>query len=289
MSAKSYVVGFSTATLWSPYFASVSLILHYLNLPFKEFFLYGLGFSLLMLVTGNLMFYFWEKGHPLKIAQSTEVSLGKEQRSHLFKLVLFVILLMSSCFFIERMTNWSMIVIVCLISILLPLLFGIISRNIKGMIPLVKDYRDCTVPMVNNEIMLFMSAGMLAFALKGTNVMNGVSLYLNNLAAQSFILVAIAIILIVFCLTYMGIHQIAVVGALAMQLNGAELGMSNNALAMILLLSWAISTAISPFSGLNLMVSRFVNLSGNQVGLRVNGFYMLAITLMGIAVISWIG
>lgn len=288
LSAKGYIVGFSTATIWSPYFASVSLILYYLNVPFKEFLLYGFGFSLFMLLTGNLMFYFWEKRHPLQIAHSSKVPLDKEQRSHLFKLVLFVTSLMSTCLLIEHITDWSMIVIVCLMSLLIPFLFGLFSRVWKGMIPLLKDYRDRTVSMVNNEIVLFMSAGMLAFALKGTEAMNGISLFLNGLASQSFFLVAAAIILIVFSLTYVGIHQIAVVGALAMQLNGPDLGMSNNALAMILLLSWAISTAVSPFSGLNLMVSRFVRLSGNQVGLRMNGIYLLAITFIGIAIISLI-
>src|SRR4051812_43592647 len=29
VSAKSYLVGFTTAVMWSPYFASVSLVLHY--------------------------------------------------------------------------------------------------------------------------------------------------------------------------------------------------------------------------------------------------------------------
>lgn len=38
MSAKSYLVGFSTAVLWSPYFASVSLVLHYLNISLKSIF-----------------------------------------------------------------------------------------------------------------------------------------------------------------------------------------------------------------------------------------------------------
>lgn len=43
MSAKSYLVGFSTAVMWSPYFASVSLVLHYLNISFKEYILFSLA------------------------------------------------------------------------------------------------------------------------------------------------------------------------------------------------------------------------------------------------------
>ncbi|MCQ6276884.1 hypothetical protein JMM81_18525 [Bacillus sp. V3B] len=288
MSAKSYVVGFSTAMMWSPYFASVSLVLHYLNVPFKEYMIYGLGLSLLSLLIGNLLFAFWEKLHPLERVDSAVVPLEKVQRNQLLKLVLFVVILMSACLLIESLTSWSMIVIVCLISIIVPLLFAIFSSDWRKVIPSLIDFRDRAVPMMNNEIMLFMSAGMLAFALKGTTVMNGVSVFLNALANYSFFLVALAIMVIVFCLTYMGIHQIAVVGALAMQLNAAALGMSNIALAMILLLTWATSTALSPFSGLNLMVSRFVRLSGIQVGLRINGLHLLAVAFIGIAIISFI-
>jgi len=288
ISAKGYIVGFSTATLWSPYFASVSLILHYLNVPFKEFLLYGFSFSLIMLGTGNLLFYLWEKRHPLSLTELNELPLARKQKNDLVKVVLFILFLLTTCLFIERITKWSMMVIVCLLSILIPLLSGILTWNWKKMIPFYREYVQQTVPMVNNEITLFMSAGMLAFALKGTGIMNHVSLFLHELANQSFLLAALGIILIVFLLTYLGIHQIAVIGALAMQLNGAELGMSNNALAMILLLSWAISTAISPFSGLNLMVSRFASLTGNQVGLRMNGMYLLAVTFIGIAIISFI-
>ena len=289
MSAKSYVVGFSTAMIWSPYFASVSLVLHYLNVPFKEYLLYGLGLSLLSLLIGNLLFAFWEKRHPLARESSTIVPIEKAERNQLFKLVLFVIVLIGTCLLIESITNWSMIVIVCLLSIIVPLLFAVASSNWKKVIPSLIDFRDRSVPMMNNEIVLFMSAGMLAFALKGTGVMNGVSSILNVLANQSFFLFALAVLIFGFCLTYMGIHQIAVVGALAMQLNPAELGISNLALALVLLLTWTISTALSPFSGLNLLVSRFAHVSGTQVGLRINGIHLLAFAFLGIAIISFIG
>ena len=289
MTAKSYVVGFANAIMWSPYFASVSLVLHYLNVPFKDYIIYGMGFSLLSLLIGNLLFVIWEKKHPLEIGDSAKVPLERAHRNKILKLVLFVVILMGTCLLIESMTGWSMIVIVCLLSIIVPLLFGVVSSDWKRITPLLIDFRDRNVPMMNNEIMLFMSAGMLAFGLKGTAVMNGVSSILTRLAHQSFFLFALAILVIVLTITYIGIHQIAAVGALAMQLNAAELGMSNIALALVLLLTWATSTALSPFSGLNLMVSRFAHLSGIQVGLRVNGLHLLIFATIGMAIISFIG
>jgi len=135
---------------------------------------------------------------------------------------------------------------------------------------------------------LKLANGLLAYALKGTSIMNGVSNILTLLANQSFILFAIAIILIVFCITYMGIHQIAAVGVLAMQLDPNELGISSLALSLTLLLTWSTTTALSPFSGLNLMVSKFAHLSGNQVGLRINGLHLVTIIFLGIAIISFV-
>jgi hypothetical protein len=288
MSAKSYHVGFTSAILWSPYFGSVSLVLSYLNVPFKDYVVYGIGLSLLSLLIGNILFAFWEKAHPLSEKLVPIMPLENSHRNQLIKLVIFVVILMGSCLVVEIVTHWSMIVIVCLVSIIFPVLFGIVTKEWKRMIPSIIDFRDRTVPMLNNEIMLFMSAGMLAFALKGTSVANKVSTFLGQLAHQSFILFALVVLLIVLTITYIGIHQIAVVGALAMQLNAAELGISNIGLALLLLLVWAISTALSPFSGLNLMVSRFSGISGVQTGLRANGLHLSIFALIGIAIISYI-
>ncbi|MEK3992534.1 hypothetical protein [Robertmurraya sp. FSL R5-0851] len=94
--------------------------------------------------------------------------------------------------------------------------------------------------------------------------------------------------MIVLVLTYMGIHQIAVVGALAMQLQPAERGITSISLALLLLLTWAMSTSLSPFSGLNLMVSRFAGISGVQVGLRANGMHMSIVAIVGVMIISFV-
>lgn len=171
MSAKSYLVGFTTAIFWSPYFASVSLVLHYLHVPFTQYIGYGIVLSSLSLLIRNVLFALWQKRNPMNV-ESTPFHL------------------------------------------------------------------------LDNKIVLI--------------------------------------------LTYMGIHQIAVVGALAMQLQPAELGITSISLALLLLLTWAMSTALSPFSGLNLMVSRFAGISGVQVGLRANGVHMSLVAIVGVTIISFI-
>ncbi|HWO98152.1 MAG TPA: hypothetical protein VNM45_17835 [Bacillus sp. (in: firmicutes)] len=289
MSAKSYPVGFSTSVMWSPYFASVSLVLYYLEIPFKEYIVYGMGLSLLSLLVGNLLFSIWERQHPLARESVTDVPLDKTHRNQLIKLALFVVFLMTACLIVESVTHWSMVVIVCLVSILIPLLYGALTNEWRRLVVQGVDFKDRTVPMMNNEIVLFMSAGLLGYATQGTSFAKGISLFLTGLADQSFLLFAIAVMAIVLGVTYAGIHQIAAVGALAMQLNAQDLGISNLALAMLLLLAWSASTTLSPFSGLNLMVSRFTGISGVEIGLRANGLHVSIVAIIGILVISVIG
>ena len=154
------------------------------------------------------------------------------------------------------------------------------------MLPLLRDFRDRTVPMMNNEIMLFMSAGMLAFALQGTSFANASGQLLAHLASISFFLFAAVILLIVLVVTYLGIHQIAVIGALAMQLSTMDIGLTNLGLALLLMLVWAVSAAMSPFSGLNLMVSRFSGISGFRIGFSAFGLQMVIYSIIGITIIS---
>jgi hypothetical protein len=287
MTVKGYIMGFTTAIMWSPYFASVSLVLYYLNVSFNDYILFGISFGLLSLLVGNILFAYWMQRHPLGLGIQMG-KMDKKVRNQIVKIILLVLLLIGVCLGIENITQWSMMVIVCLMAIFVPLLFGMIQSNWRKMVPLWMDYRDRTVPMMNNEIMLFMSAGMLAFAMKDTTVMNGISRILISFENQSFFLFALAILVFVLIVSYVGIHQIAAVGVLAMQLNPTELGISNVALALILLLSWSISTALSPFSGLSLMVSRFSGISGIKEGLRVNGLHVLIFSMISIVIISFI-
>jgi hypothetical protein len=285
MSAKSYLIGFSTAIMWSPYFASVSLVLYYLDMEVGKYILYGIGLSFLSLMIGNGLFALWERQNPLERVHTPEVPLEKESRKQLILLGMFVTLLLSSSLTIEYLTKWSMIIIVCMISILLPIAWGLITKGWHRLIPLLKNYRDQSVPMMNNEIMLFTSAGLFAHAVQGTTFANIVSDFLTGVAKDSILLFAVAVIVIVVFVTYLGLHQIAVIAALAMQLKAEELGISNLSLAMLLLLSWSISSASSPFSGLNLMVSKIVGISGFETGIRANGLHLAILTVIGLGII----
>ncbi len=59
--AKSYLGGYSTVVIWSPYHASVALVLYYLNVSISEYLPSAIGLALLFLLLLNGLFRIYTK------------------------------------------------------------------------------------------------------------------------------------------------------------------------------------------------------------------------------------
>ncbi|ALS20421.1 hypothetical protein [Paenibacillus naphthalenovorans] len=291
MLAKSYLVGFSTTMLWSPYYASVALILYYLKIPTIEYMAYGIGFALLFILIGNVLFAFWSKRHPLSPdsfaeAASAEESKDGTYRRKLVRLGLIVAVLMSMTFLLETLTHWSMLVIVSLLSISFPLCWVIITGKWSLLRTQLADFRDRSVPIMNNEILLFTSAGLLGNALQGTAFGSGMKWALISLAQQSFFIFEISIIVTVVVVAFIGIHPMVIVTALVTQMDAQALGTTPIALAILLMLAWSTSAVLSPVNPLNLLVSRLSGITGLAAGVRANGIHLLIVAILGLSIIT---
>lgn len=291
MLAKSYLVGFSTTMLWSPYYASVALVLYYLKIPMIEYMAYGIGFALLFFLIGNGLFAFWSRRHPLSMDSFTEAASAGESndstyRQKLVRLVMIVVVLMSTTFILEALTHWSMLVIVSLLAIAFPVCWSLLFKDWKRLGTQLTDFRDRSVPIMNNEIVLFTSAGLLGNALQGTSFGSGIKWALNSLAQQSFFIFEISVILTVVIVTFIGIHPMVIVTALVTQMDAQQLGTTPIALAMLLMLAWSTSAVLSPVNPLNLLVSRLSGTTGINAGIRANGIHLLIVAILGLSIIT---
>ncbi|WP_078409049.1 hypothetical protein [Priestia abyssalis] len=286
--AKSYLVGFSTTMVWSPYYASVGLVLYYLKVPMGEYLPYGIGMAFLFLFAGNVIFWIWSRRHPIGHEEPVTEQSSNIRISHLLRLGLKIAGFMSITLLVEYRTQWSMLVIVSLFSIAFPLLWGIVTKKWKLLLSQLIDFRDKGVPIMNNEILLFTSAGLLGASLQDTSFGSGIKYFLNSMAHQSFLLFAIVVMAIVIIMSFAGIHQLVTVTALVTQMNAVELGTTTHVLAMLLMLSWSVSSVLSPLNPLNLLVSRLSGFSGIETGIRMNGVHLSIVTLIGLLVITMI-
>lgn len=285
--SKAYLVGFSTTILWSPYFAAVAITLLYLQVSITDYVPYGLGLGVLFLIIGNLMFSLWAGKQTFEANNRHEESVSPEHGKRIKFLAVIIFSLMSVTIIAESITHWSMLVLVSFVAILFPILWCLFSNQWKSLRQYLIDYRDNSVPIMNNEIIMYISAGFFGQSLTGTSFGQGLSVFMINLAQISFLLFALFILITMVGVTYMGIHQVVVVTVLATQMDPIMLGTSKEILAMVIMLAWATSSVLSPVNPVNLLVSTLVKRSSIQVGTRDNGWFLLSMCTIGIAILTF--
>ncbi|WP_158555821.1 hypothetical protein [Peribacillus glennii] len=289
--AKSYLVGFSTVVLWSPYFSSVALVLYYLDVPVLQYLPLGLALAFIQLIFGNLLFYLWLKNKKQsdKIKEDTiiEENENKEKyhRKKMMDLLFVLIFLSGLLFLLEYVTKLPMIYLVSLFSITYPVIWSITKRKRNEFVFHIKEYIENSIPKMNNEIVLFISAGLFGNALAGTTFADGIKLFLTETASMSFLLFIITVVIIILVFTFIGVHPVVVVTALVSQMDADMIGTRPEVLALLIMISWSMSAILSPVNPLNLVVSESIDKPGLSVGLRWNGFYVLLMFVVGAAFI----
>lgn len=288
--AKAYIVGFSAAVLWSPYSGSLALVLHYLHIPILSYVPFGLALGVVLLTMGHLLFALGRvrKLQEKEVDEKSSVGEEGERAYHLGKikqLGLTLVVFMGIIFSIEYATGWPMMFLVSAASILYPLLWCITKSKWPETRELFGSYKAHSVPVMNNEIVLFLSAGIFGKAMAKTEAASGISRFLDYVTAQSILLLIITVVLSMVLITFLGIHQIVIATALILQMNPEQMGIRPEALAVLFMMSWSISAVLSPFNPLNLLVCHSTKQSPLSVGLRWNGVYVAFVFLIGTAFI----
>ncbi|SEA34868.1 hypothetical protein SAMN05421743_10486 [Thalassobacillus cyri] len=289
--AKSYLVGFSTVILWSPYFASVALVLYYLEVPFANYVPLGLTMAVIQMIIGNLLFRFYSRAKGTEQGKQEEAAITelKEVNSRqnsihkkkLWSLIGIITLLMGSIFLLEYITKWPMMLLVSAVSVGYPLLWSLVTRQWKSVEKHFIEFKDRSLPRMNNEVVLFISAGLFGKALQGTIIAAFIRKFLNHIASMSFLLFILAVMGIIVSLCFIGIHQIVVVTALVTQMDASFIGTTPEVLALLIMISWSMAAVLSPVNPLNLLVSGSVKHSGMDVGFKWNGIYLLSMFVIG--------
>jgi hypothetical protein len=285
--AKAYLVGFSATIIWSPYYAALGLVLLYLHVSVGDYLLYGFGFALLFLVIGNILFGFWAKKKFENTEAAPNDNLTDNHRSKIKKLAMLILTLMLLTLIAESLTHWSMLVLVSLLAILFPLIWSLFLNQWSTLKEYLIDYRDKSVLFMNNEIIMYISAGFFGQALKGTSFGQGINVFMIHLSQISFLLFALFILITMVCVTFVGIHQVVVVTVLAAQMDPVLLGTSKEVLTLLFMLAWSTSSVLSPVNPINLLVSNLVEKSSIEVGLRNNGLYLLVVCTIGIILLTY--
>src|SRR5699024_9641127 len=134
---------------WSPYFASVFLVVYSLNIPIYQYLPYGLLLSFFQIITGYFLFMYIE-------IQDMVFELGERKRDlHVKKLyeLFAVLLLLTACIFvIEPIIPMNISVVISLTVFLFAILWAAYLKFPKHFFKEVNKYRKIIFPSRANEV-----------------------------------------------------------------------------------------------------------------------------------------
>lgn len=277
-----YVRGITSVHTWSPYFASVFLVVYSLQVPIYQYLPYGLMLGFLQLAVAYLLFKYVEARHIEFHLQQATVKQGNKK---LFELAAIIILLTALIFGLEPFVEFNVIVLISLIVLFFTFFWSMYLQLPTQFLQEMKEYRKTIFPGKANVINLLLTAGLFGFVLAKTPIANIFQGIWGSLANVSVFFLIFGTIIIVSLLSLIGIHQIVTVSTIIATISYQALGIDVIVMAMMLLSAWQVSVTVSPVSPVIAIVTNIVKENPFKVILRWNLHYAVILALVHSVVI----
>lgn len=272
--------GFSLAFLWSPYFISIAVILSYFEVHWIELAFYGLLLTILSIAYEQ--FKFTESKVEFNV-RDKDKNYDKRKIYELFIIITAMTLLI---ILIDIKSNVSIISIIPIISILTFFIWTYFIGGFKEITKGLQKYTQVRIPNMGNELLLFIGAGLFGTALISAGFDKLLLLFLEFIGISHVLLLIPLFGFIIISLSMLSIHPIVSVTVIALTIS--SMNIENNSqiyFALGLLLSWMITINISPFSGVNLILSNLSKVNVVIIGLKSNMIYSLGMWVTGYTII----
>jgi len=277
-----YIRGFSSINTWSPYFASVFLVVYYLNIPMLYFLPFGLLLSFFQFWTANILFSIKEK-HSINFeAMEPKVNIRTKK---LYELLFFLLLLSGTIFFLEAKIAINVSVLIIITAVVYSFIWGKYLREFRRFKKEAILFRKNIMPSQANEVSLFLSAGFFGVVLSKTVISDYFSYLWTQISHLSILLLILFTIALVGVLSFVGIHQIVVITSILSSVSPTNLGLHDITFAMILLSSWAVAGTVSPITPTNVVTSNILKVDVYQIILKWNLLYTVLISCVHTMVI----
>ncbi|MCM3790116.1 hypothetical protein M3221_17155 [Domibacillus indicus] len=269
--------GFAGAVAWSPYFAAMALVISQLHIKWTSIALYAIGFSLLSFLVGFLL-----EGKVIKREEErlSEIETGEEAvpilpgtRRILFELISLLFVTTGTVLLIEHFTFVNMIVSIGFTALFFPAIWCCF----KGTIPLykeeVKKHIMITLPNLNQEISLFLLAGLFSSAFVASEWSGMLVGAFSSMFGHSPVMMTIILSIIIVGTAMGGLHPIVVVTILITSIKPSDLNFSIHYFAIALLGSWSISNVLSPATAVNNLIAYSLREKLINIAIRWNWIY----------------
>lgn len=271
--SRSYYSGFTPAVIWSPFYASVGVVLYMMEIPYLTYLPVGIGFATLQILVSFFIFRPADKGQRIEVNRSTD----KKDWKNFYLLIGFVFGLILLLIVMETITKLPMLFLVSINCLFIPFIY-VIARNKWGQMGKeISGYKKQVVQHSNMEITLFLSAGLFGNALLHTPITDVLKYVLVWSSKGGILLLFLFIICFCTLMAAMGIHQIIVIPLILTILLSENVNVSLLATGFMCIFTWMFSASISPLNALNIIISNCVKNNGLRVAFKWNGKYFLGI------------
>lgn len=266
--------GLSSAALWSPFFASMGVVISLApGLRYTDLVVIGLP---LALFSGLITVF--ELSRRFDVQQVAGFSLAPRS-------LLMPVAMASLVMFFHYVLAPSL-TIVSIITLLMPSI-ALLANLLRGGIQLTRSrigrhvvYR---LPAMRGEITLFLCAGLLTRGL--SSLVDAASQGDWTLFADFSTLPAMASYLAIVISAIAGLHPIIGISILASMLHLDDA--HQTLFGFVALASWAVGTSVGPLSGINLSLQGRYGVSGYRM-MRHNLVYALVMSTLILAGIAWL-
>lgn len=290
--SRSYYIGFTPAVIWSPFFASVGIVLFYLDITYLSYVVFGVFFAILQMAVGIILFRPARAvAEAAALEREAESSApDKRRKRDLYALAGFVFGLVLLLIVMEQVTQKSMLLLVSMVCCIVPAGWMILRNQKKAVKEEISLYKSKILAQ-KMEICLFLSAGLFGNAVSHTPVKQLLEQSMHWSAQQSIGILFSFIILFVTFMAFLGVHQIIVIPLILTSLNFAEMpDITVISVAFMCIFTWMLSSSISPLNAMNIIISQCVQKNGLTVAFRWNGSYFLSVTAMAflyVYILNW--
>ena len=290
---RSMIQGFGVTAVWSPVSPNMAIALSVAGLRWTEVlpWVLPLAIGAMLLSLLEQRFYLWIRSRreqtqlpavqrPVmprvgrQMVPPVQDRVSREDVLRCLELLVLLIVFPTTVVLLEHGTGWPILALVPFVAVIMTLL-GFLLTGEKGCLEEVQTFFVKHVPHKTKQMVLFLAAGVAAYALKESGLASQLILGLNGLfgsEAAAFLLVLPPTIAIS---SMAGFPPLVIVALLAASIDPATLQLEPVQLVFALAGGASLGLILSPVAGSVVITSSMTSRDAFRVGIRTNGVFAL--------------
>lgn len=288
----SLVRGYATVVMWAPGAVNILLVLNSTGARWVDIFFIGVTLSVLgLLLAIAFQFpYLSDEKIPCEIGNQEQDKIKtKEAFTKLGYIFLIIIILVVFILLFDYLNiGQGSTYRVMLASLILASAWIMLNRNHPNFELELKEYFQVSLKKMVDLACMYVGLGVFSLSLETSGILAGFTPYVAFIAERTGIFMVPVASFLVCVLAFIGVHPFVLLVLLGKLLVSMPLTFGPHILACALMFGATVSYMSSPFAGIMLTASKFLDTTVYEIGIRWNGRFCITYFILGnIIIMLW--